>query len=376
MAQDIVSGLFGLSPYEAQQQYNQGINTAADKFAGQAPMQQAMGLLYRGGAGLAEGAGGMFGLQNPAVAEAQARQAALTGLDISSPESILQRAQQVQDPKIKMQLMMLADQKKKEQMALSLEAKKLAREDWRMGEEFEWKKEQKRLELEQRAEAARLRSEDVRFSASERAAAAREASQTRLMIAQMMADAKKSAQESKVKPDLPTPALKMQQEELDAIGTSNLINKDLAKYQGQIEDKTLDLGLISNLVARGRNLAGQSDPASQAFANFVADMEKMRNDSLRLNKGTQTEGDAVRAWNELFANINDPDVVRSRLKTIREKNVAAAEFRKKNVNAIRKNYNAGPFDFSEYDVPAAPSAAPDLTAAAKAEIERRAKGGK
>ena len=186
------------------------------------------------------------------------------------------------------------------------------------------------------------------MSLEQRTEAARESNQIKLLIAQMMADARRQGQESKVKPDLPTPALKLQQEELDAIGTTNIINKDLSKYQQKIESKGLDLGLMKNLISRGKNLVGSSDPQSRAFADFKADMEKLRNDSLRLNKGTQTEGDAQRAWNELFENMTDPEVVKSRLKTIAEKNAAAAEYRKKNVNVIRRNFKVGDFDFSEY----------------------------
>jgi hypothetical protein len=125
---DIVSGLFGLSPYETMQQQQNQIDKSAANFAQMNAAQRGSMGLFQGGAGLAREAGGMLGLQNPQVAEAQARQAALQGLDISSPESILQRAQQVQDPKLKMQLMMLADQKKKDLLAAQATSTKMALE--------------------------------------------------------------------------------------------------------------------------------------------------------------------------------------------------------------------------------------------------------
>jgi hypothetical protein len=92
-----------------------------------------------------------------------------------------------------------------------------------------------------------------------------------------------------------------------------------------------------------------SDADSRNFASFQSTLEKLRNDSLRLNKGVQTEGDAVRAWNELVKNINDPQVVRQRLAEIREINNRAIALRKYNIDVIRSNFGVGPLDTSAYE---------------------------
>jgi len=147
---------------------------------------------------------------------------------------------------------------------------------------------------------------------------------------------------------LPTAALKMQQEELDAIAIASSLNADLSAISDQIRNKTLNLGLVNNLVSAGKNYTGNSDKSSQNYATFQATLEKLRNDSLRLNKGVQTEGDSVRAWNELVKNINDPDVVSQRLSEIQKINERASHIRSMNVDNIRSNYGLQPLDTSGY----------------------------
>lgn len=143
---------------------------------------------------------------------------------------------------------------------------------------------------------------------------------------------------------LPVAALKMQQDSLDAIGTAGGINADLGAVLQQVESGSLQLGPVKNAVGSVRNTLGVSNENSQNLATFKATLEKLRNDSLRLNKGVQTDGDAQRAWNELLSNINDPGVVAKRLKEIRSLNSRAIELHNDNLGNIRSNYGAQPID--------------------------------
>lgn len=143
---------------------------------------------------------------------------------------------------------------------------------------------------------------------------------------------------------LPVAALKMQQDSLDAIGTAGGINADLGAVLQQVESGSLQLGPVKNAVGSVRNTLGVSNENSQNLATFKATLEKLRNDSLRLNKGVQTDGDAQRAWNELLSNINDPGVVAKRLKEIRSINSRAIELHNDNLGNIRSNYGAQPID--------------------------------
>lgn len=186
----------------------------------------------------------------------------------------------------------------------------------------------------------------------------------------------REAQEQKKAPKpMPAAALKMQQEGLDAIGTASSINSDLDAIDGQITSGKLKFGPASNLINRGMNAAGASSEESRNFASFQANMEKLRNDSLRLNKGVQTDGDAQRAWNELFSNINDTKVVQQRLGEIRRLNERAVQLRKLDIDNVRGNYGQEPMDTEKYQkqptaLNGGKSASPDMSAM-EAEMKRR-----
>lgn len=97
MAEDsIVAGLFGLSPYQVQQQRQVQIGSNANQYAQLEPFQQANQMLYKGGAGLGQVGAGMMGMQDPAVVEAQQRQAVMQGADTSTPEGLKALAEKLQ----------------------------------------------------------------------------------------------------------------------------------------------------------------------------------------------------------------------------------------------------------------------------------------
>ena len=147
-----------------------------------------------------------------------------------------------------------------------------------------------------------------------------------------------------VKP-LPASALKMQGDAVDAVNAAGTINDSLTKIETQIESGKLKFGPVSNLVNSAMNVSGMSSEESRNFSSFKSNLERMRNESLRLNTGVQTDGDAQRAWNELFQSINDTNLVKQRLQEIRAINERGAELQKLKVDSIRSNYNAAPMDF-------------------------------
>lgn len=148
---------------------------------------------------------------------------------------------------------------------------------------------------------------------------------------------------------LPVGALRLQQDELDAIGTASSINSDMGALSKQIDEGKIKLGLVENLKSQSKNYLGSSDESSRNFASLKSSLEKMRNDSLRLNKGVQTEGDSVRAWNELFQNLNDTGTVKQRLGEIQKINQRAVDLRKMNLQAIRSNYGLENIDTEGFE---------------------------
>jgi hypothetical protein len=149
---------------------------------------------------------------------------------------------------------------------------------------------------------------------------------------------------------MPVGAVKLQQEGLDAIGTANSIDADLGQVIAQVKNGKLVLGPLANPINAAMNYAGISNEESRNFATFKNTLEKLRNDSLRLNKGVQTEGDSQRAWNEILTNLNDEELVKQRLDEVQQINRRAAELHKMNINELRANYGREPLDTSGYNV--------------------------
>lgn len=163
---------------------------------------------------------------------------------------------------------------------------------------------------------------------------------------------------------LPVGIQKLEDQDIDAINGASAINDHLGNFVTQIDNKTLQLGPVSNSISQLRNAAGMSDPHSQAFSDFRSNLEKLRNDSLRLNKGVQTEGDAQRAWNELVSNINDPAVVKKRLQQIQDYNQQAITFHTNAINQRRVNNHTTPLDTTQFQVAPTGTIAPSAPGAA------------
>ena len=104
---------------------------------------------------------------------------------------------------------------------------------------------------------------------------------------------------------LPIGALKLQQEAVDALSAANNTISLTDNINKKLDKNLLELGPVANLINKGRNMAGMSTPQSINYGLMTTDLEKLRNDTLRLNKGVQTEGDAIRAMNEVVQSKND-----------------------------------------------------------------------
>jgi len=146
---------------------------------------------------------------------------------------------------------------------------------------------------------------------------------------------------------LPVGALKMQNEGLDAVAAASGTSELAKALQAQADTGQLKLGPVSNMINAGRNAVGLSNPESIAYGTMGTSLEKLRNDTLRLNKGVQTEGDAVRAMNEVIASKNDPKLFSAAMQKLDAVNQRAQELQKLQVNTIRNNYNAQPYNFEQ-----------------------------
>jgi len=105
------------------------------------------------------------------------------------------------------------------------------------------------------------------------------------------------------------------------------VNERLGQFRNMIGTGELQFGALEGALDAAQNFVGASDAESRNSASFRAELERLRNESLRLNSGVQTEGDAQRAWNELMANLNDTQLVAQRLAEIEAINSRAIQFR-------------------------------------------------
>jgi hypothetical protein len=147
---------------------------------------------------------------------------------------------------------------------------------------------------------------------------------------------------------LPSFAARAVNEARDMIGTASAINADLGAVQTQIANGTLSFGPVSNLINQGRNMAGISSEESRNFSSFKSNLERLRNESLRLNTGVQTDGDAQRAWNELFSNLTDTNLVNQRLAEIRRINERGVQLQQIKANETLRQFGHPDIDVTPY----------------------------
>jgi len=154
-------------------------------------------------------------------------------------------------------------------------------------------------------------------------------------------------------PPMPAHVQRMESDDLEILGTAANINAMLAGYEDLMRRGQIPTTLPGRANAFIRNNAGASTEETRNLASFRADLERLRNESLRLNTGVQTEGDAQRAWSELIANMNDPAVVLRRLQEIQTYNNRAIELRQNLINTRRSTYNIPELDTTRLRAPAA-----------------------
>ena len=144
---------------------------------------------------------------------------------------------------------------------------------------------------------------------------------------------------------LPVGALKMQDDALEALGGANTVAAETARLSKLVKDGVLELGPVTNTTSRLRNFAGMSSPASQNYADMTTSLETIRNNTLLLHKGVQTEGDAIRAMNQVTATRNDPVAFAQAMDKLNKINQQAAALQKNRINSVRQNYGAPQYDF-------------------------------
>lgn len=158
---------------------------------------------------------------------------------------------------------------------------------------------------------------------------------------------------------IPVGALNKLLEVEDALGGTEVLGDIISKNQGRLTSGALDVGPGARFLGSIRtrlNMAGQNDVN---LSELNADKTKIVNESLRLNKGVQTEGDAQRAGEELMA-ANDQQTLLRAFDRLSEINARAVQLQRQKQSLINSNYGRVSDDDTLGSMPGAraPASAP------------------
>ena len=138
----------------------------------------------------------------------------------------------------------------------------------------------------------------------------------------------------------PLPAYLAKDEEADygtATAATNLAS-DANNFIGRIKSGEIKFGLKDRASIRTRQAFGSNDPDVLAREDYDKFLKVLTNESLRLNKGTQTEGDAVRAAKELESS-ESPQAAAAAMRRLVDINVRRTQNASDDVLRRRKNAN-------------------------------------
>ena len=403
MAENIVAGLFGMTPQMYQnQQYGQDLNRGialaqlSPGAAAQAGLQASVGQLGRGIAGA-------MGIEDPQLKMISTRNTIAQQIDQTDPESIMKGAQMLAQMGDQQGAFALADLARKAQSEMALtqqrqaagtaslaQAAKVqlsidqenklrdelsalgpnATQDQILGVLTKYGPPEKVLAAltvaQSRTDAAQAKTESAKTAADaalERAKvaadakieAARERGATALQIAQMQTQAKRDLAEfaqSLKGPKTLAPSLQKEEDkELELVDSLTARETSLAPAIATLtpDPKTgkppLELGPVNNLRYQAQNAAGNSSVESRNYAALQRAVQEATNLKTDAAKGVQTDKDVLRFANELIAAFggNDTKTTLEALSNFSKSTAKAKENAQKRIDSRRKSQGVEPY---------------------------------
>jgi len=151
---------------------------------------------------------------------------------------------------------------------------------------------------------------------------------------------------------LPAAIQKQEDEDYDRGQTAINIASDSNRYINSIRSGAIPFGAGSSTMASVRGALGSNDPSVINKKDFEAFKVRLVNESLRLNKGTQTDSDAKRAVDELQA-ANSATGAAKAINTLMEINLRAANDAQNSIIRRRRNSKLGepevPLDIPKFE---------------------------
>jgi hypothetical protein len=195
--------------------------------------------------------------------------------------------------------------------------------------------EQNQAQIKAQQEATEAyRSQGLANSAAARALA----ESTRKLQEQNDQAARESKAEALRNKPLPTPLAKLEDEDYAAATAASDIASDAFGYITRIKQGEIKFGVKDKLSIRALQAFGSSNPDVVAREDYDNFQTRLVNESLRLNKGTQTEGDSVRAAKELQSS-ESKEAAASAMKKLLDINVRRVQNASNDVARRRKNAN-------------------------------------
>ena len=403
MAENIVAGLFGMTPQMYQnQQYGQDLNRGialaqlSPGAAAQAGLQASVGQLGRGIAGA-------MGIEDPQLKIISARNTIAQQIDQTKPESIMAGAKMLAQMGDQQGAFALADlarkaegdvaltqQRKAAQTAslataaktqLSIDQENKLRDELSALGENATQEEilavvtkygspdrvlaaltaaQSRTDAAQaKTEAAKTAAdaalERAKVAADAKIEAARERGATAKEIAQLKIDSAKQLKEFAVSlkgPKTLAPSLQKEEDkELELVDSLKARQDSLAPAIATLtpDPKTgkppLELGPVNNLRYQAQNAAGNSSVESRNYAALQRAVQEATNLKTDAAKGVQTDKDVLRFANELIAAFggNDTKTTLEALSNFSKSTAKARENAQKRIDSRRRSQGVDPY---------------------------------
>jgi hypothetical protein len=403
MAENIVAGLFGMTPQMYQgQQYQQDLKRGYELAqlspgaAAQANLMASVGQLGRGFAGA-------MGIEDPQLKLISTRNSIAQQIDQTDPESILKGAQMLAQAGDQQGAMALAQYARQAQSETALVQQRRAAEQASLAQVAKTQlsikqEEQLRDELSKlpqgatqdevlaivtkygspdkvlaalqasadkaaanvaRTESAQLanqaRIDAAKVAADARIEAARVAGATALQIAQLRADSAKEMREltaSLKGPKVLAPSLQKEEDkELELVDSLIARETSLAPAIATLtpDPRTgkppLELGPVNNLRYQAQNAAGNSSVESRNYAALQRAVQEATNLKTDAAKGVQTDKDVLRFANELIAAFggNDTKTTLEALSNFSKSTGKAKENAQKRIDSRRTSQGIEPY---------------------------------
>jgi hypothetical protein len=403
MAENMVAGLFGLTPemYGEQQRIsalNEGINLAKLN-----PSARGTAMIYGGAKGLGSAIGGLMGVEDPQMKIISARQQIIGQLDQTNPQSYVNAANQLNQIGDAQGAIALMDYARKAESDLALVGQRRAAEQASLAQASKTQlsirqEEQLRDELSKlgpdatqdqvlaivtkygspdkvlaalqasadkaaanvaRNETAQLanqaRIDAAKVAADAKLEAARVAGANAKQIAQMRIDSARELREltnSLKGPKVLAPSLQKEEDkELELVDSLKARQDSLAPAIATLtpDPKTgkppLELGPVNNLRYQAQNAAGNSSVESRNYAALQRAVQEATNLKTDAAKGVQTDKDVLRFANELIAAFGgyDTKTTLEALSNFSKSTEKARENAQKRIDSRRKSQGVEPY---------------------------------